>query len=53
MGARNAGHLAVAIIAVGDEALRGKLKAKRKDMTADVLARDAALPERLRKILDK
>ena len=53
MGARNAGHLAVAIIAVGDEALRAKLKAKRKDMTADVLARDAALPERLRKILDK
>jgi len=53
MGARNAGHLAVAIIAVGDDALRGKLKAKRKDMTADVLARDAALPERLRKILDK
>ena len=53
MGARNAGHLAVAIIAVGDDALRGKLKAKRKDMTADVLARDAALPERLRKLLDK
>ena len=53
MGARNAGHLAVAIIAVGDDALRGKLKAKRKELTADVLARDAALPERLRKLLDK
>ena len=52
MGARNAGHLAVAIIAVGDESLRAKLKAKRKEMTADVLKRDAALPDRLRKILD-
>jgi phosphoribosylaminoimidazole carboxylase PurE protein len=53
MGARNAGHLAVAIMAVGDEALRAKLKAKRKEMTADVLSRDAALPDRLRKLLDK
>lgn len=53
MGARNAGHLAVAIMALADEALRGRLKAKRKEMTADVLARDAALPDRLRKLLDK
>ena len=53
MGARNAGHLAVAIMALADEALRGRLKAKRREMTADVLARDAALPDRLRKLLDK
>jgi phosphoribosylaminoimidazole carboxylase PurE protein len=53
MGARNAAHLAVAIIALGDEALRAKLKAKRQEMTADVLARDKALPDKLRKILDK
>ena len=53
MGARNAGHLAVAIMALADEALRGRLKATRKEMTADVLARDAALPDRLRKLLDK
>jgi phosphoribosylaminoimidazole carboxylase PurE protein len=53
MGARNAAHLAVAILALGDEALRGALKAKRKEMTADVLRRDTALPDRLRKILDK
>lgn len=53
MGARNAGHLAVAILALADDALRARLKAKRKEMTADVLARDAALPDRLRKILDK
>lgn len=53
MGARNAGHLAVAILALGDEALRSRLKARRQEMTADVLARDAGLGERLRKILDK
>jgi phosphoribosylaminoimidazole carboxylase PurE protein len=53
MGARNAGHLAVAILALGDEGLRAKLKSKRQEMTADVLARDKSLPERLRKILDK
>jgi phosphoribosylaminoimidazole carboxylase PurE protein len=53
MGARNAAHLAVAILALGDEGLRGKLKARRQEMTADVLARDKALPDKLRKILDK
>ena len=53
MGARNAGHLAVAILALADEALRRALKERRAEMTADVLGRDAALPDRLRKILDK
>ena len=53
MGARNAAHLAVAILALGDEGLRGKLKARRQEMTADVLARDKALPDKLRKILEK
>lgn len=53
MGARNAAHLAVAILSLGDEALRAKLKSRRQEMTADVLARDAALPEKLRKLLDK
>jgi phosphoribosylaminoimidazole carboxylase PurE protein len=53
MGARNAGHLAVAILALADEALRAKLKQRRKEMTAEVLGRDAGLNERLRKILDK
>ena len=53
MGARNAGHLAVAILALADEALRGALKARRREMVADVLGRDKALPERLRKLLDK
>jgi len=53
MGARNAGHLAVAILALSDEALRRALKARRQEMTADVLGRDKALPDRLRKLLDK
>ena len=53
MGARNAGHLAVAILALSDDALRLALKARRKEMTADVLGRDKALPDRLRKLLDK
>jgi phosphoribosylaminoimidazole carboxylase PurE protein len=53
MGARNAGHLAAAIIALADDGLRATLKAKRKDMTADVLARDAGLEAKLRAILDK
>lgn len=53
MGARNAGHLAVAILALADDALRGVLKARRQEMVTDVLGRDKTLPERLRKILDK
>jgi len=53
MGARNAGHLAVAILALGDEALRRALKARRQEMAADVLGRDKALPGRLRKLLDE
>jgi phosphoribosylaminoimidazole carboxylase PurE protein len=53
MGARNAAHLAVAILSLGDEALRAKLKSRRQEMTADVLKRDAALPEKLRKLLEK
>jgi phosphoribosylaminoimidazole carboxylase PurE protein len=53
MGARNAGHLAVAILALADDALRGLLKSRRQEMVTDVLGRDKTLPERLRKILDK
>ena len=53
MGARNAGHLAVAILALADDALRRTLKARRQEMVADVLGRDKALPDRLRKLLDK
>lgn len=52
MGARNAAHLAVAILALSDERLRAALADKRKAQTADVLKRDAAVAERLRKLLD-
>ena len=53
MGARNAGHLAVAILALADDGLRAALEDKRKAQTADVLKRDAAVPEKLRTLLDK
>ncbi len=53
MGARNAGHLAAAILALSDPAIRDAMRARRAEMAKDVLARDAALPERLRAILDK
>ncbi len=52
MGARNAGHLAVAILALADDGLRAALEDKRKAQTADVLKRDAAVPEKLRTLLD-
>ena len=53
MGARNAGHLAVTILALSDEALRRALKKQRQEMAADVLGRDKALSGRLRKLLDE
>jgi phosphoribosylaminoimidazole carboxylase PurE protein len=53
MGARNAAHLAVAILALGDEALRRALLARRQEMVKDVLGRDATVAARLRKILDE
>ena len=51
MGAANAGHLAVAILALHDAALRRRLVEKRKEMTAAVLAKSRGLPRRLREIL--
>jgi phosphoribosylaminoimidazole carboxylase PurE protein len=53
MGAKNAGHLAVAILALQDGGLREKLQQRRKQMAEDVLQKAAGLPERLRKLLDK
>ena len=53
MGARNAGHLAAAILALSDEKMRAALRDKRKAQTADVLGRDAKVAEKLRQILDK
>ena len=53
MGAKNAGYLAVAILAVSDPALRAKLKTRRERMTAEVLEKGKDLPRKLREILDK
>lgn len=53
MGAKNAGHLAVAILAVADPALRARLKERRERMTAEVLEKGKDLPRKLRELLDK
>jgi phosphoribosylamine--glycine ligase len=51
MGAKNAAHLAVAILALQDEDLRARLQARRRKMAEEVVAKAATLPERLRKLL--
>jgi phosphoribosylamine--glycine ligase len=51
MGAANAGHLAAAILALGDPALRAKLHDRRRQMAEDVLAKAADLPRRLQELL--
>jgi phosphoribosylaminoimidazole carboxylase PurE protein len=53
MGAANAGHLAVTILALEDGALRRRLGEKRKEMTAAVLAKSKGLPQRLREIVGR
>jgi phosphoribosylaminoimidazole carboxylase PurE protein len=53
MGARNAGHLAVRLLALRDPALRRAVHERRATMARDVLARSSALPAKLRAILDK
>jgi phosphoribosylaminoimidazole carboxylase PurE protein len=47
-GARNAGLLAARIIARGDPALAGRIRAARERMAGDVEARDAALQAKLK-----
>lgn len=51
MGAKNAGHLAAAILALGDADLASRLAAQRKKMTAEVLAKSETLGARLTEIL--
>ena len=46
-GARNAGLLAVRILAAGDERLRGEVARYQADLSDQVLARDAALQQTL------
>jgi phosphoribosylaminoimidazole carboxylase PurE protein len=52
MGAGNAGHLAVTILALQDASLRRRLIEKRREMAAAVLAKTKTLPKRLRELLD-
>jgi 5-(carboxyamino)imidazole ribonucleotide mutase len=49
-GARNAGLLAVRILAVSDPELRSRVVAFQQDLGASVLAKDAALKERQGKV---
>ena len=51
MGAKNAAHLAVAILALQDDALRARLQARRKKMAEEIVAKAATLPDKLRKLL--
>jgi phosphoribosylaminoimidazole carboxylase PurE protein len=53
MGAKNAGHLAAAILALADDALRQKLRERRQRMAEEVVAKAKTLPDRLREILAK
>ena len=51
MGAANAGHLAAAMLALRDPALRTRVKERRQKMADEVLAKNADLPARLRELL--
>jgi len=53
MGAANAGHLAVAIMAVADAGLRGRVRQYRQRFTEQVLAKGRDLPQRLQELLKK
>jgi phosphoribosylaminoimidazole carboxylase PurE protein len=51
MGAANAGHLAVTLLAMGDARLRARVGERRKAMAAAVLEKSKALPGKLRELL--
>jgi phosphoribosylaminoimidazole carboxylase PurE protein len=53
MGAKNAGHLAVRLLALKDPALRQALRERRAATAHEVLAKSEALPAKLRALLDK
>jgi phosphoribosylaminoimidazole carboxylase PurE protein len=48
MGAANAGHLAVEMLALANAGLRRRLQKRRQRMAAEVLAKSKDLPQRLR-----
>ena len=51
-GARNAGLLAAQILALGDEALAGRIQAMRRAQTETVRKKDAALLDKIIQILE-
>ncbi len=51
MGAANAGHLAVTLLAMGDARLRARLGERRTAMAAAVLEKSKTLPKKLRELL--
>ena len=53
MGAANAGHLAVTIMALSSTPLRRRLRDRRGAQTRAVLARSKTLPKRLRELLGR
>ena len=53
MGAKNAAHLAVAILALQDTELRGRLQDRRKKMAEEILGKAPTLRDRLRKVLER
>jgi phosphoribosylaminoimidazole carboxylase PurE protein len=53
MGAANAGHLAVTILALQDGVLKRRLSAKRRAVRRTVLKKSRSLPKRLREILGR
>jgi len=52
MGAANAAHLAVAVMALGDDELRQRLDQRRAEMRDEVLGKAAIVPRKLRELLD-
>jgi phosphoribosylaminoimidazole carboxylase PurE protein len=53
MGARNAAHLAVTILALSDPRLARRLRDARERMAREVRAQAKALPRRLREVLER
>jgi phosphoribosylamine--glycine ligase len=51
MGAKNAGHLAAAILALSDAGIKERLEAARRKMASEVLSKSETIPSRLREIL--
>ena len=53
MGAKNAGHLAARILALGDAELSRRVQSQRKKMTRGVLAKRAGVKRRLDELLGR